>query len=448
MMRPSVLLLLAGLALRAGGPLADLLDRHQASGPAGSVVLLKREGRTLLREARGMASLELGVPMREDQVFRIGSITKTFVATVVLQLVDEGRLDLDAPLATYLKDAPKAWEKVTVAHLLSHTSGIPDYLGGPQGGYGALRGRRLSLDQLIATFRPLPLQFEPGSAFTYSNSGYLLLGRIIREVDGRAFPEALAARITGPLGLAHTRGDAPGALVPGLATGYTDGGRPAFLTWLDGAYSDGCMTSRVDDLAVFAEALHGGKLLKPATYRRMITPMRLRDGRTGECGLGLFVRTSGGRVLLGHGGDLFGFHGELEVDPEARTVAVVLQNTDRFGASRSLAGDYLSRRLLAHAAGTPIPEPRRVALAPAQLAALAGTYAGPEGRRVVTVEAGHLVSRRDGGAPVVLEPSSPTTFFLPGEELRLRFSLKGGRAVSVQRYEDAGEEGAPALREP
>ncbi|HJW33489.1 MAG TPA: serine hydrolase domain-containing protein [Holophagaceae bacterium] len=448
MMRPLVSLLLAGLALRAGGPLTDLLDRHQASGPVGSVVLLKREGRTLLREARGMASLELAVPMREDQVFRIGSITKTFVATVVLQLVDEGRVDLDAPLATYLKDAPKAWEKVTVAHLLSHTSGIPDYLGGPQGGYGSIRGKRLSLDQLIAVFRPWPLQFEPGTAFTYSNSGYLLLGRLIEEVDGRAFPAALAARITGPLGLTHTRGDVPGALVPGLATGYTDGGRPAFLTWLDGAYSDGCMTSRVDDLAAFAEALHGGRLLKPATYQRMITPVKLRDGRTGECGLGLFVRRSGGRLLLGHGGDLFGFHGELEVDPEAHAVAVLLQNTDRFGARRSFAGDYLTRRLLAQAAGIPIPEPTPVALAPAQLAVLAGTYVGPEGRRVVTVEAGRLVSRREGGDPVILETSSPTTCYLPGEELRLRFRLEGGRAVSVQRYEDAGEEGAPALRQP
>jgi serine beta-lactamase-like protein LACTB len=428
-----------GLALRSGDPVDELLARAFAPDQPGASALLRKEGQVQLRKAYGMASLELGVPMRPDHVFRIGSITKTFVAVVVLQLVDEGKLALDAPISTYLKDAPRAWEKVTVAHLLSHTSGITDYLSGPKGGYGALRYKRLSLDEFIDTFRTWPLQFEPGSAFRYSNSGYLLLGKLIETTTGRAFPQELAARIASPLGLRHTRGGDPDALVPGLVTGYTDGAHPAFFGYLDGAYTDGCMTSTVDDLAAFAEALHGGRLLKPETYRRMTTSFRTTDGQKTGYGFGLFIRASHGHTLYGHGGDIFGFHGELEADPAAKAVAVVLHNGDQFGAHRSVAADYLTRRMLAAAQGQTLPEPTPVLLRPEQLAPLLGTYAGPSGRRIISLEAGRLVSRNNGGGPVALEASSPTTFFLPGDELRLRFTLEGGRATAVQRYEDGGE---------
>ncbi|MBI3131644.1 MAG: beta-lactamase family protein [Acidobacteria bacterium] len=439
-------LLACGLAVFAGEPVDELFARHFAPDQPGVAALLRTNGKVQVRKAYGMASLELGVAMRPDHVFRIGSITKTFVAVVVLQLVEEGKLALDSPISAYLKDAPKAWEKVTVAHLLSHTSGITDYLSGPQGGYGALRTKRLSLDQLINTFRSWPLQFEPGSAFRYSNSGYLLLGQLIVAATGRAFPQELAARITGPLGLRHTSGGDPDALTPGLVTGYTNGAHPAFIAYLDGAYTDGCMTSTVDDLAAFAEALHGGKLLKPETYRRMTTPFRTANGHATEYGFGLFIRTSNGHILYGHGGDIFGFHGELEADPEARAVAVVLHNGDQFGAHRTVAAEYLSRRMLALAQGKPLLEPAAVALGPEHLAPLAGTYVGPSGQRVLSLEGGRLVSRHNGGEPVALEAASPTTFFLPGQEMRLRFTLEQGRATAVQRYEDGGEADPVALR--
>lgn len=433
-------------ALTAAEVPASFLAPHFPAREPGATALLKRDGKVLMKEARGMASLELDVPLKADQVFRVGSITKTFVAAMVLQLVDEGKLALDAPLSTYLPEAPKAWEKVTVAHLLSHTSGISDYLGGPHGGYSAIRARRLSLDQLIAHFASWPLEFQPGAQFRYSNSGYVLLGKLIRVATGRDFPAELAARITGPLGLTHTQGGDPDALIPGLATGYTDGSHPAYLARLDGAYTDGCLTSTAADLAAFAEALHGGRLLKPATYLRMITPFTFMDGSFSEYGFGLFIRRSHGHTLVGHGGDIFGFHGMLETDLDTRAVAVLLHNGDQFGPHRSVAADYLTRRMLARAAGTPIPEPRAMSLAPEALAQLCGTYEGSSGRRVIRLEQGQLVSQVNGGRPIRIQPATPSTCFAPGGELRLRFTFDQGRAVAVQAYEDAGEAGSTARR--
>lgn len=426
--------------------LDQFLAKQYPSDQPGASVLVKHGQQVLLRKAYGMASLELGVPMKPHHVFRIGSVTKSFGAVVVLQLVDEGKLALDVPISSYLKEAPQAWEKVTIAHLLSHTSGIPSYNAGPQGGYSALRAKRRTLDEVIASFKAQPLEFEPGSRFTYSNSGYALLEKLIVVSTGRGFFENLATRIAGPLRLKHTGGGDPDALIPGLVTGYTNGSSPTFLAPMDFSYLPGGMVSSAEDLAKFTEALHGGKLLRPETYRRMTTRFRLSDGTETEYGLGVWIRSSQGHTLVGHGGDLFGFSTEVEADPTAHTLAVILQNQDKFGTKDVRDVEYLSRRLLAQASGKPIAEPKAVTLSSEQLAKVVGTYATAQGKRVISLENGKLLSRNNGARPYELKASSPTSFFIEGNELRLRFILENGRAISVQRYEDQGEEGPIANR--
>jgi len=424
----------------------QLLATRYPPGRPGASVLVKRGREVLFRKAYGLASLELGVPTRPEHVFRIGSVTKSFGAVVILQLVDEGKLSLDVPISTYLKDTPKAWEKITLAHLLSHTSGLPSYTSGPQGGYAVLRAKPRSLDEVLATLHDLPLDFEPGTAFTYSNSGFLLLEKIIETTTGQGFAFNLRHRITEPLGLKHTRQCLVDETTPGLVSGYTDGGHPTYPAPLDIAFMDGGMVSTVADLAAFTEALHGGRLLRPETYRRMTTQVRTPDGSGVGYGLGLWIRSSQGHTLVGHGGDVVGFSAEVETDLQAHTVAVILQNEDKFGAGHAVNVEYLSRRLLALAGGRTIPEPRAVSLSPAQLAAVVGRYTSVQGTRVISLESGRLWSRNNGGRPYELQASSPTTFFMEGQEVRLRFLLEGGRVVALQKYEDQGEVGPVAKR--
>lgn len=441
------LLAAASLPASSPGPSFDrLLAPRYLPGKAGASVLVKRGREVLFRKAYGLASLELGTAMTSDHVFRIGSVTKSFGAVVILQLVDEGKLSLDVPISTYLKDAPKAWEKVTLAHLLSHTSGIASYTSGPQGGYAALRAKRRSLDEVLATLHDLPLEFEPGTAFTYSNTGFLLLEKIIETTTGRGFASNLRSRITGPLGLKHTRQCQVDEVTPGLVSGYTDGGHPTYPAPLDIAFMDGGMVSTVADLAAFTEALHGGRLLRPETYRRMTTQVRTADGTGVGYGLGLWIRSSQGHTLVGHGGDVVGFSAEVETDLQTQALAVILQNEDKFGAAHAVNVEYLSRRLLAFANGRSLPEPKAVRLTPEQLARVVGRYTSTQGTRVISLENGRLWSRNNGGRPYELQASSPTTFFMEGQEVRLRFTLEGERAVALQKYEDQGEEGPLAKR--
>lgn len=328
---------------------APWLSQYQATDEAGTTILLMRDGKVLRQETLGMASLELGVKLQADHRFRIGSITKMFVAVLTLQLVDEGKIELDKPIHHYLPDLPPAWHAITVAHLLSHTSGIPDYLGGPQGGYSALRGRRLNQDEMIKLFFAWPLQFKPGERFTYSNSGYVVLSRLVEIVSQRNFSTLLGQRITTPLGMQNTFAKIEDRVIPGMVTGYTSGNQPTFITKMDSSFPDGSMISTTADLATFAKALVDGQLLSRASFEKMRTPFVFNNGEKSEYGFGVFMRQSQGHSLVGHGGDIFGFHAMLEFDVDSKAIAVILRNSDQFGARRLEPADKLSARLLMEA---------------------------------------------------------------------------------------------------
>jgi len=323
------------------------LSQYQAVDEAGTTILLVRDGKILRQETLGMANLELGVKLQADHRFRIGSITKMFVAVLALQLADEGKLELEKPIRHYLPDLPQAWQAITVAHLLSHTSGIPDYLGGPQGGYSALRGKRLSQDEMIKLFFAWPLQFKPGERFIYSNSGYVVLSKLVETISQRSFSTLLEQRITTPLDMRNTFAKLEDSIIPGMVTGYTNGNQATFITKLDAAFPDGSMISTSADLAKFAQALLDGRLLNHTSFEKMRTPFIFNSGEKSEYGFGAFFRHSQGHALVGHGGDIFGFHAMLEFDMDSRAIAIVLRNSDQFGARRLTPADHLSRRLLA-----------------------------------------------------------------------------------------------------
>ena len=348
-MKAFALLLAVPLAAMAAPPspaeLTDSLDtliaaRFKPELPGVAALVLK-DGKPLLRKGYGMANVELGVPVRPEHVFRIGSTTKLFTATAIMLLADEGKLSLDAPVARYLPDAPPQWSEVSILHLLTHTSGIPNL--SMDSGYWRTTARvDHTPEELVAPVRNRPLDFAPGSKFAYNNTGYNLLGLVIEKLSGQGYYEFIEARIARPLGLKHTAAGDDMRLIPGLVTGYRQGPKPAWLLANSNLYAAGGLVSTVDDLAAFMLALQAGKIVSPDSVKRMNASHVLPDGKPTGSGLGAWVRQVNGKRLVGHGGYIFNFYSQLEMDIDSGIVAVTLHNGDRFGGDN----EELSKSLI------------------------------------------------------------------------------------------------------
>ncbi len=214
-------LILTALALLATCAHADAVDDFAKREMArlrvpGLVIGIVREGQPLDTRAYGMADLELNVPTTKDNVFEIGSITKQFTAVLALMLMEEGKLSLDDPVSKHIPDAPKTWEKITVRHLLFQTSGLQEYV--------FVEGLGLLEDYDRKTFltkmSPLPLDYEPGTAWSYSNTNYALLGPVLEKAGGKPYAELLKERILTPLGMDRSRMVDPAQIIPNRAHGY------------------------------------------------------------------------------------------------------------------------------------------------------------------------------------------------------------------------------------
>jgi len=325
--------------------------RYEAAQPGGVILVLK-EGKVLFRKAYGLASLELGVPLQPEMAFRIGSITKQVTAAAVLKLVEEGKVDLSAPIARYLEGLPKAWEAATVEQLLTHTAGIPNHT--ETAAYKArLREDMAPAELLEAYVTALPLDFEPGTKYHYSNTGYILLGMLIERASGQTYQDFLRSRLFDPLGLKHLRYGSENELLLGLVPGYTKGPKPCSYRSTTQTYASGGLVASADEVARWLQLLYEGRVLKPASLARMLANLRLKDGKDVGYGLGVGFRPVAGLRLAGHAGSIPGYRSWAEADPATRTIVVILNNTD---APRGEDAAY-ARWVFSLLAGAPCPEP-------------------------------------------------------------------------------------------
>lgn len=315
----------------AASPLAVQIDglmarRYEASQPGG-VVLVEKDGKVLLRKAYGLASVELAAPMQPDMVFRIGSITKQITAAALLKLVEDDKVELRAPINRYLDSLPEVWGAATIEQLLHHTAGIPSHKDNPS--YKNRMREDMAPSVLLETFvANLPLDFEPGTKYHYSDMGYILLGMVIEKVSGQTYADFLQKRLFEPLGLKRMRYGSETELIPGLVPGYTKGPRPCAFRSTTQAYASGGLVSDADDVARWLQFLYEGKVLKPESLARMMTPLKLKDGKEVGYGLGIGFRPLGKLRLAGHAGGVPGFKSWAEADPATRTIVVILNNTD------------------------------------------------------------------------------------------------------------------------
>jgi CubicO group peptidase (beta-lactamase class C family) len=297
-----------------------LVRQNRFSG----AILLARDGKVLLSKGYGMADLEDDAPNTPQTKFRLGSITKQFTAAAVLLLQERGKLSVQDAVCKYVENCPQAWQPVTIHHLLTHTSGIPNMTSFPE--FQRIKVFPSTPLQSVATFREKPLEFAPGERFNYSNSGYLLLGHIIESVSGKSYADFLRENIFQPLGMKNTDYDLNSAIVKNRAAGYTrgpDGIINAPYIDMTIPHAAGALYSTVEDMYLWDRALYTEKLLSKKSLEAMNTGFK--DGY----GYGVGIGEQYGLKVVEHGGGIEGFSTYIARFTNENGTVIVLSNIDR-----------------------------------------------------------------------------------------------------------------------
>ena len=303
--------LLLPLTFLGSAPHTDAVDaivraEMEARKIPGVAVAVVRGGEPIKAQGYGLANVEHDVPVTDRTIFQSGSLGKQFTAAAVMLLVEDGALALSDPLTKFFPDAPAAWREITVRHLLTHTSGIPEYTD------GRIDYRRdYTEDELVRFAYGLELDFLPGAWWSYSNTGYVLLGALIRKASGQFYGDLLRDRIFRPAGMETARVISEADIVPRRAAGYqlADGSlqnqdwvAPSLNTTADGA-----LYLSLRDFIAWDRTLRAGAILTPESWEQIFQPTRLNSGRRHPYGFGWTVDRAAGQEVRRHGGSWQGF---------------------------------------------------------------------------------------------------------------------------------------------
>jgi D-alanyl-D-alanine carboxypeptidase len=300
--------------------------------PGASIAVIK-DGSLIKAEAYGLADLENGIPARTDTVYKIGSVSKQFIAAGIMILVQDGKIAVDDKVSKYLKGTPPTWQAITLRHLLTHTSGLVREAPG-------FDPYKIQLDiDVIKTAYPLPLQFAPGEKWDYCNLGYYTLAEIIHEVSGKPWGDFLAERVFAPLGMTSTQVTNVARIIPKRANGYV---------WNTDKYENaedwttlrpsGAFLSTALDMAKWEAALQTDRILNESSKKEMWTPVTLNDGRKHPYGFGWELDdwpadspVPTGVPMIRHEGTIPGFRAGFSRWPSYGLTVILL--TNRQGAN-------------------------------------------------------------------------------------------------------------------
>jgi len=322
-------------AAKVDSVVAKMLRDKQAPG---AVVAIVKDGAVVYRKAHGVADLRTQRPMSLQDRFEIGSLTKQMTAAAVLQLAQAGKLSLDDTVGKYLPDYPAA-AAVTIRQLLWQVSGLPDFAGTPAFAANA-SSHPTDFKSLLDTVRALPLEFQPGERWRYSNTNYVLLGRIVELTGGASFDTYLAHHVLAKAGMATA---VTLDQTAGKATGYTTDHKqviPAAVfqnSWIGAA---GNLVACIDDLIAWDRALWRQHLLPDEALAAMRTPPMLNDGSPGGYGYGLFIDHQDGRDRVWHGGGTLGFSSSNMIYPQEQLWLIALVNHEDLSATVMTAAIY------------------------------------------------------------------------------------------------------------
>jgi CubicO group peptidase (beta-lactamase class C family) len=413
--------------------------RFERPGSPGCALGVYRDGRMVYTRGYGSAHLELDVPIRPATVFDLGSTSKQFTAMSILLLATDGKLSLDDDVRRFLPELPSYGRPITIRHLLHHTSGLRDYLT-----LMALAGEsfdNVSTDEdaLDLIVRQRALDFEPGSEWEYSNTGFFLLSLIVKRAGGRSLREFAAARIFGPLGMTHTQfRDDHRSIVPNRAAAYdppdSTGDYHIDVSNFEQT-GDGAVHTTVEDLLLWDRNFYSGQVGGPGVLAEMVRPGALSDGTVLDYASGLFVSSHRGLPTVAHGGSWGGYRAELLRFPTERVSVACLCNVARSNPTalaRRVADVVLADRMApipADSATTESATTGSAATAPAPATReLLGAYRDPASGTVarVGVDSGR-VQLEYSGDTMVLIPEGAGEYSAVGTQARVRFEPASGR---------------------
>lgn len=410
-----VLLLTATVAVRADKVDDYVKAEMQKQHVPGISLAVIKDGKIIKVEGYGLANVELNVPAGPETIYKIGSVSKQFIAAGILILIQDGKISLDDPISKFLEGTPETWKGITVRHLLTHTSGL--VREGP--GFDALKIQ--SDADVIKTAYPLPLRFAPGEKYEYCNVGYFSLAEIIRKVSGKPWGDFLTERLFMPLEMSATRTTDMTEIVPRRANGYG---------WRDGKLQNaaivlalrpsGAFLSSVLDLAKWDAALYTDKILKQSVRDQMWAPVKLNNGASHPYGFGWQLDTIRGHKLVHHGGTLPGFRAEIARFVDDKLTVVVLTN------GNNAEPNSMALEVAAHYIPGLIPERTVARVDPRVFDAYVGQYQAPGSSSAVltvTREGDKLMAQQGSSEKREWLPESEVNFFVKGGNRRQTFSF-------------------------
>ncbi|WP_024770333.1 serine hydrolase [Aquimarina macrocephali] len=395
--------------------LEEKINLYYPSDGAGAVVLIRKGGRTLLKKAFGNINIEHKVEAQTDMKFRIASITKQFTAVCILMLEEQGKLSLDNDIREYIPEYKQSHDnKITIRQLLGHTAGIPEYTE-VEPSYDHHGTDRVTMDTIVNVINTVSLDFKPGTAWKYSNSGYVLLGKIVENVSKQEFRTYVQEHIFDVLDMKQSSFYDFYEIVPQLSKGYEVAEEePHKIVHAKavkpGTLADGGIISTIDDITIWYDALKNNTLISEKQKQNAFTSQSLHDDRKTKYGLGWWTTTLGKYTTVEHGGNVHGtecyslwvFEEDLQI--------IVLSNLNRSSPGAltvQLASDVLGI----------LPNLEQVKLFDESvLNKFTGTYTHEDGTiRNITLENGQLNSQRDQGRKFVIVPISEHKFIFESD---------------------------------
>ncbi|MBL8207712.1 MAG: serine hydrolase [Blastocatellia bacterium] len=404
-------------------------------------VLVARDGKVVFSKGYGMANLEFDIPNTPQTKFRLGSVTKQFGAASILLLQERGKLSVQDPICKYVENCPKTWEPITVHHLLSHTSGIPNFTNFPE--YPKTMMIPATMDSLLARFKDKPLDFQPLEKWNYSNSGYVLLGHIIEKASGESFESFLQKNILTPLKMQNSGYDLHRKILKNRATGYSPSGNGkanSEIIDMTIPHAAGAMYSTVEDLFLWNEALFGDKLLSAKSREAMTTVVK------NNYGYGLTIDKMHNRQAVSHGGGINGFNTYLARFPEEKVTVVVLRNVDGGAPGPGKISADLAAILFGEKYD--IPTVKTVAkVDPKIYDAYVGEYQlAPNFILTVRRNGDRLMTQATGQGEIEIFPESETKFFPKVMEASLTFVKDESGKVTHLILNQGGERKAMKIK--
>lgn len=393
-----------------------ILSEQFKTDEPGATVLVSRNGQVIYKKAFGMANLELNTPMQVDNVFWIASIGKQFTAVAILQLMEQRKLNLQDEITKFIPDYPTQGNKITIEHLLTHTSGIHNFSGmkDPE--------KKLTTDctpnEVIDFFKNLPMRFAPGTKWEYSNSGYFLLGYIIEKITGKPYSEYLEENIFKPLGMTNSLFANNKRIIKNRVGAYSQGengyenSRPLNMTHI---YSAGAIQSTVEDFFKWHQGIQSYKLVKKETLDKAFTRYKLTDGKETDYGYGWKLGYVYENPSIWHGGGIEGFGATEIYLPKEDVFVAIFTNCDC-----NYPKD-ITFWMAALAGGKPY-EYKAIPVANAILQGYEGVYENEKGlQRIITVSENKLFSQLGRGPKSNVKAYQKDMFFSEDAKFTMEF---------------------------